>query len=286
MAYMFLARDKANETPSVPEQPRMEWDLQLSHPPERTPEEQERWETRGKLRSAIGNIHMRNGTCFYTFGQASKLCDWVVAGTVEKAEAGHDFGEQRITLSADTCLYGKPMGKKMMFTVSAGGICVPNLEQRDIKPGDRILAFVIGQWHDAMSLYFSIWPSKNLYSFDFDKSTTAQGKTEETYTWSHIILDSKEAEEEAVRMAKGYLEVFGGKGSRNRDKYIEFLCSLLSSPVKRIRDDAESDLVLFYERELSADLDKLLADGRVRQEIKDYLLSFRLRNEKPNEEQK
>jgi len=43
--------------------------------------------------------------------------------------------------------------------------------------------------------------------------------------------------------------------------------------------------MLFYTREKEPlpDLDKLLADDRVRQEIKDYLINFRLRNEKPKE---
>ena len=79
---------------------------------------------------------------------------------------------------------------------------------------------------------------------------------------------------------------FCENGKRDRDKYYEFLCSLLQSPVKRIRDDAESDLVLFYTREKdpAPDLDRLLADGRVRKEVKDYL-RFILRNEKPKEDE-
>ena len=281
MAYMRWMKSKTNETPSVPEQPRMEWKLQLS-PPERTPEEQERWVKNGKLRSAIGNIHMQSGTWFYTFGQASKLCDLVVVGTVEEVRA---LGTT-IVLALDACLYGRPAGKKMTFEIPDGSSWIPNLEQRLAKPGDKILVFLTNKDYDVWSLFFSVWPSQNLYSFDFDRAKAKRSGSAEAYSiWSYIILDSKEAEEEAVRMAQGYLKIFGGKGTRDRDTYIEFLCSLLNSPVQRIRDDAESDLLLFYERELSPDLDKLLADDRVRQEIKDYL-RFRLCNEKPNEEQK
>ena len=98
------------------------------------------------------------------------------------------------------------------------------------------------------------------------------------------IVEDKTVEEEAIRAAKGYLGFFGEKGSRDRGKYVEFHCSLLASPVKRIRDDAESDLLLFYrkEKDPAPDLDKLLTDNRVRKEVKDYI-RYLLRNEKPGE---
>ena len=36
------------------------------------------------------------------------------------------------------------------------------------------------------------------------------------------------------------VQFFGENGKRDREKYVEFLCSLLSSPIQRIRDDAET----------------------------------------------
>ena len=197
-------------------------------------------------------------------------------------------GGQPVTLSVDTWLYGKPTGKKMtLLLLGVENGFISCLEQREAKSGDRVLAFLTDKWYGLEPLYFSPWPTQNLNSFGFDKTKAkAPEKADEAFTWSHIILDDKTAEEEAVRAAKGYIEFFGRNGTRDRDKYVDFLCSLLNSPVGRIRADTESDLLLFFERELCAPdmLDKLLVDERVRTEVKDYL-RVRLRGEKAEEVQ-
>jgi len=256
--------------------------------PSITPERQERWDLLANLTKTIPYwrypYNMNK-----TFGQASKICDWVVVGTVAeprpadlRKDVTYHSLRKPIVLSADTFLYGKRPWGKLIFTTEPGYI-----EDRTTKPGDRVLVFLADKRYKIGS-YLDAPPSQDLTSFDFDRTAAKPGlqfeKTEGVYTLSHIILDNKEAEEEATRAAKGYLGFFGGKGKRDKDKYYEFLCSLLASPFQRIRDDAESDLILFYtrEKEPPPDLDKLLADDRVRKEIKDYL-RFRLRNEKPDE---
>ena len=263
-----------------------------------TPEEQEKADWFDKLDSPVPIIAC--GLELYTFGQASKFCDWAVVGTVEDVTYAMGTGTptkgtpldvaiagQRLALSVDVCLYGKPTGKKMTFMLMGDdeedSVFPVNIEKRKSKTGDRILAFLTDKWYGRIHL-LNEWPSPdNILFFHFDKSTTKWEKTD-IYILSHIILDGKGTEEEAIRAAKGYLSFFGGDGRRDRDGYYEFLCSLLSSPVKRIRNDAESDLVLFHtkEKDPPPDLDKLLADGRVRKEVKDYL-RYLLRDERPTE---
>jgi len=281
VVYMFFEDNTPSEITYAPVRLR-EWDIRPLD--ERTPEEQERVIWRNKLRREIPNININTGLHRYTFGQAAKLCDWVVAGTVEEVKTGPHIEGEQVVLSVDSSLYVEKPNKHLIFTIGVSeGFSGVSIEQRDTKPGDRMLAFLIDKEHEGWFLITSTQSVTNVECFDFDKTKVNRKKTDEIYTWSHIILDSKEMEDEAIRAAKGYLDIFGAKGKRDREKYVEILCSLLNSPVQRIRDDAESDLLLFYERELVADLDKLLADDRVRDEIKDYL-RFLLRNEKPKEE--
>ena len=280
MAVMFLEHNTTNEV-SVPDALRL--------PIKPTSQQEERWGWTEKTDNSLRWVG--DGMFVYTFGQGSKFCDWVVVGTAEKVElmespsADMDWNGHRVLLSVDSCLYGKRPGKKTVFLIADSVPCfeITDMERRVVQPGDRILAFLTDQWYDTF-LFFSNPFTSNLAFFDFDRSKARQEKISEKYVRSYIILDDKETEEEAIRVAKGYLEFFGGKGKRDRDKYVEFLCSLLNSPVQRIRDDAECDLVLFYlkEKDPPPDLDKLLADDRVRKEVKDYL-RFRLRNETPNE---
>jgi len=255
-----------------------------------TASQQERWEWTEK---PYNPFQLRgSGTHLYTFGQASKFCDWVVVGTIEKVKLIEDYrfyegltGHLTV-LSVDACLYGKHPGKKMTFMIADVqiGFTPTDLERRVAQPGDRVLAFITDRWY-CLSNLIGGDPITSFLFFDFDRSKVKQEKTSVPYVRSYMILDDKTAEEEAIRVATGYLEVFGEKGHRDRDKYIEFLCSLLNSPVQRIGDDAERDLILFCynEKDPLPDFDKLLADDRVRKEVKDYLRS-RLRNEKPKEE--
>jgi len=254
-------------------------------PPPLPPKEQERIEWLQKLKGPIPYLVSTKDQQINTFGQASKHCRWAVVGTVEAVEeakpsASVTFVEGlRVFLAVDTDLYGKIPRKKLAVTIIDPEGYEPENIMRLAKPGDRMLAFLTDRWY---SLVHVIDPSPyNPLHFDFDRSKTKWEKSD-LYVLSHIILDSKETEQETVKAAKGYLGFFGENGKRDRDKYVEFLCSLLQSPVKRIRDDAENDLVIFFtkEKDPPPDLDKLLADDRVRKEVKDYL-RYLLRNEKP-----
>ena len=260
-----------------------------------TPEEQERNDWLQKLRSPIPYLDERSRiqNVFYTFGQAAKRCERVAVGVVETvrettpadSREGILFVEgQRVVLSIDASLYGKGDKKTLTFTIMETMVIHGplDIEQRVVKPGDRVLVFLSDKWYNIIYLLSN--PPGNPQYFDFDRSKAKWDKAD-MHVLAHIILDDKESEREVISAAKRYLGFFGEKGKRDRDTYCEFLCSLLQSPVKRIRDDAESDLVLFHTREKDPppDLDKLLADGRVRKEVKDYL-RYLLRNEKPKEE--
>jgi len=236
-----------------------------------------------------------------TLGQLSKLCDWVAVGTVQaippytagwhpeiyeiRRKAGLVPEVYQIRLSVDANLYKKLPESSLTLLVSTA----TNDDKRRVKPGDRMLVFLTDKGYNISYNRDSSPADHCSFYFERGKNTwikKAEGISLSSLIWSYIILDDKETEEEAIRAAKGYLSFFGENGKRDREKYVEFLCSLLNSPVKRIRYDAEADLVLFHtrEKEPPPDLDKLLADDRVRDEIKDYL-RFRLRNEKPKEEQ-
>ena len=259
--------------------------------PKLTDEQQERKDLLARLKKAVPYREGDSIASYYTFGQASKFCDWVVVGTVENTEEVkfHDSerkgnaplfvaGSQTL-FRVDTRLYGALPKEKLMFTIEnhSGSPVFAKIEKRVAGPGDRALVFLTNKWHDPAA----ILAQPPFFSFDKSKS---KWKETDIYAWSHIILGDRNTEDEVIRAVKGYLEFFGEKGKRDRDKYVEFLCSLLNSPVKRIRDDAESDLVFLYTKEKAPppDLDKLLADGRVRKEVKDYL-RYLLRNEKPAE---
>ena len=293
LCWLCVTENKPIEASKTPKPPKVEEDDRRPAYM-RTPESRERWEYTAALLDRLPY------SSFYTFGMAAKLCDWVVVGTVMEATyitefakakqpkanyAGENFIGYRVVLSIDRSLYGKPKGKKMTFMVPHGDdIIVPeSIEQRDIKPSDRMLVFLTDKWYEITNLFLSENPELGLAYLDFDKAKAERQTLDKLYSWSHLILDNKTVEEEAVRAAEAYLAFFGGKGKRERETYHDLLCSLAQSPVQRIRDDAERDIQVFYGIEASEDIDKLLNDNRVRKEMKDYY-RFRFRNEKPKEE--
>ena len=253
-------------------------------PVARSPEEKERDAMLSRLKWAISRVESCDEIgMLWSLGQLSKLCDWVVVGTVEtiKPAGKHDYYGQ-VTILTDASLYGKLSQRKVTFDFG-----VNSRDNFDGKPGDRMLVFLTDK-----NLIVSDFSSPRTFrfpSFNFDRSKNAWEKLKQislcSPEWAYIFLGGKGTEQEVRRTVKGYLDVFGEGGKRDSLKYVEFLCSLLSSPVERIRTDAGSDLILFFEQEdISSDmLDKLLSDERVRAEVKDYL-RFRLRNEKSEEE--
>ena len=292
--WLYRINGKSVETsqPQAPEPPKIVNDEpRTPHVP--TPEEKERWIYLRKLHIPLP------GSTFYTIGMASKLCDWVVVGTVEKVGyvgprrgklvddkyASEFFGDW-VVFSVDLCLYGKsPKEKKMTFIIpDKDWVFHPDQTGgRKPKPDDRMLAFLTNKRYDLAPLFMGSQPTENLRFLDFDKAKAKRTKINELYAWSYMTLDDKETETEAVRAAKVYLDFFTGKGKRDRESYHDLLCLLSQSPVQRIRDDAERDFMAFYAREARADQHKILDDDRVRKEMKDYY-RFLLRNEKPEEE--
>ena len=288
LCWVCLTDNKTTKTPpQVAEPPKGE-----RHEPRApyvpTPEDKERWEYTATLIDRLPYIS------FYTLGMASKLCDWVVVGTVEEAVSTDEeaivkslkrnssrvwLEGYRVVLSVDRFLYGKPLkGKKMTFMVSSGeergGI--ESIEQREPNPGDRMLVFLTDKWYNA-SMFLHHLPAMDIRFTAFDKTKAERQTLDKLYSWSHFILDDKATEAEAIRAAETYLSFFGGKNKRERETYHDLLCSLFQSPVQRIRDDAERDIQVFYGIEASDDIDKLLNDDRMRKEMKDYF-RFRFRS--------
>ena len=277
VVFTLLMNRTPEEVVYAPVRP-LKWDYRP--PSELTSDETERKALEVKLRFAIPNVNISTGLRRHSFGQGAKLCDWVVVGTIGEITDFH----AEINLLVETCLHGKlPKGKQVFRVKNYMDPLFADIADGTVKVGDKILVFLVGTGYDGMHLITSPRPAENADFFEFDKAK-AKGpereKTDGMYAWSYLLLDDTATEKAATCTAKGYLDFFGEKGKRDRERYVEFLCSLLNSPVKRIRDDAESDLVLFYEREMLADLDRLLTDGRVRKEVKDYL-RYLLRDEKP-----
>jgi len=197
----------------------------------------------------------------FTLSHYSKCCAWVAVGTV--LEEPEPWEKERpsmysMVLSLDAYIYGEKLQEeRFKFYIYVGGdnnadeMC--ETDRRVPKIGDRMLMFL-----------------------------RLEGKRVRLISEvrAHIFLDDKETEEEITSVVNKYIHTFKDGGKQDKDGYYEFLCSLFKSPVKRIRDDAELDLMLFFTNASSLDLEKPLADNRVRNEIKDYL-RFRLRNEKP-----
>ena len=295
LCWLCLTDNKPAEPPKAPELPKVEDDDRRPSYM-RTPEARERWDYTAALLDRLPYPTL------YTIGMASKISDWVVVGTVEKTGYVADmrpgkpqkvngkyfsvFWGDWIVLSVDLCLYGKRAGKKMTFIIPEDDWeAQPEIvEQRKPKLGDRMLVFLTDKQYDLNYLFWSTKPAANIRRLDFEKTKAERTKIGELYPWTYITLDDKTIEEEAVRAAKVYIDFFGGKGKRDRETYHDLLCSLAQSPVQRIRDDAERDIMRFYGREAREDIDKLLNDDRVRKEMKDYF-RFSFRNEKPEGEE-
>jgi len=207
----------------------------------------------------------------YTLSAFSKSCQWVVAGTVKEVErhkpdtpSGLNY---IVSLSVDVRVHGGFQEKTVTFPILVRGENEDRFDEADRripKPDGRMLVFLRG---------FGTVALRN----GFERMGLLCSPIR-----AYIFLDDKETEEAVTSAVNKYIHTFNDGGKRDKDGYYEFLCSLLQSPVKRIRDDAELDLMLFYVKEPSLDLEKTLADDRVRKEIKDYL-RYLIRNEKPKE---
>jgi len=256
-----LNRDtkQADVSPERPENRKLPPSAELS------PEEQEKRSFQHKLLGYPG-LYSAWTRKLFTLSNYSKHSAWVAIGiVVEEPEA---WEKQRpamysMVFSPDAYLYGgKLLQERFRLHIyvredgNADGIYYET-DRRVPKPGDKLLVFLRNETNGEVRL-----------SAEFR---------------SYIFLDDKETEEAVTNAVNKYIHIFNDGGKHDKDGYHEFLCSLLQSPVQRIRDDAENDLLLFYVNEASLDLEKALADDRVRKEIKDYL-RYLIRNEKPKSE--
>ena len=214
----------------------------------------------------------------YTISVFSESCKWVVAGTVKEVEmlkSGPTSAFNcKVSLSVDARIYGKFPEKSVSFLIllrDKNNEKFDEMDRRIPKIGDRMLVFL----RDLRNVVFR------------DTHLSMRNEAEWmglpcSHFRAYVFLDDEETEEAMTNTVNKYIHTFSDGGKQDKDGYYEFLCSLLKSPVKRIRDDAELDLMLFFIKDPSLDLEKPLADDRVRKEIKDYL-RYLIRNEKPKE---
>ena len=293
LCWLYLNNNKPAQQPQQPEPPPAVKNYEPPPPYVPTPEDWERAKYEAQL------LNRLPPATIYTMSAASKLCDWVVVGTVEKTGYLFDADSEKINgkyssafsqvywivLSVDFRLYGKNMGKEMTFVIAENSMSwQPEFfEKRNPKPGDRILVFLTDTYYSISSLYLTTLPGASVRFIDFEKSKAIQPRKGEIYAWTYMTLDDKAAETEAIRAAKAFREFFTGAPKRDREAYHELLCSLLQSPAQRIRDDAERAIKEFYTFDEKGDIDRLLNDDRVRKEMKDYF-RFTVRGEKAEEE--
>ena len=199
----------------------------------------------------------------YTLSVFSKSSKWVVVGDVKEVRMFEtkpmSLFNCTVSLSVDVCAHGKFPEKNVTFSILLRD------DERQPILGDRMLVFLS----------------------DFRNMVALENKMKWmglpcSFFRAYVFLDDKEEEKSVTDAVKKYIRTFNDGGKRNKDKYYEFLCSLLQSPVKRIRDDAEIDFLFFYAKEPSLDLEKALADDRVSKETKKYL-RYLIRGEKLDE---
>lgn len=205
---------------------------------------------------------------FSTLGQLSKLCDWVVIGTLTntvqngETNAGNKaFGNREITINVETNLFGGYLDKQVTARLSWFNV------HHELKPGDRLILFL------AKS-NFGKYRQKQLF-FDFSK-TNLSGKASDMIfvvegSRGVIQLDGKTDEKVMSTTIHSYLQVLRSPNDKKALAYYFVLKDLTHSHDLRIKMDAISDLILLLQFEKSLDLIEIGEDPSLLPEIKDFI---------------
>lgn len=204
---------------------------------------------------------------FNTLGVFVKLCDSIsVVKVVDVEDVSSKSANKKqapiikLTINAETNILGH---------LDRGGLSL-NVQWWDRKrfpqKGDRWLVFITREDQESNMLDAMKW--------DFDK-TKVKGKCKDAdfvlgqSRGAIDLIDNKE-EVEYVAATAGYLQNLRQQ-KWDEKNYYALLRGLVISPVKRIRDDAKTDLVNFFRSCSTFDLNRALADDNIDDGIKEYI---------------
>lgn len=204
---------------------------------------------------------------FNTLGQLVKLCDSIsIAIVADIEDVGTNSVPKRLvpniklTVNAETNLLGHLGRGGLPLTVQWWD------RKRLPQQGDRWLVFITRQDYEYYMLDAMKW--------DFDKTRMPGKPLDTAFVLGHsrgaIDLDEGEAEKELLAATAGYLQNLRQQ-KWDADKYYALLRELVLSSVKRIKDDAKTDLVNFLRSCPSFDLNRVLEDKNVDDGIKEYV---------------
>ena len=214
---------------------------------------------------------------FNTLGQLVKLCDSVsVVKVVEVEDDGSKSATKRLvpkiklTINAETNLLGHLDRDGLPLIVQWWD------RKRLPQKGDRWLVFITSEDHRVNMFDAMKW--------DFDK-TKVRGELKDAafilgQSRGAIDLSDGKTESRLLAATTGYLQNLRQQ-KWDADKYYALLRELSLSPVKRIGDDAKTDLVNFLRSCPSFDLNCALEDEKIDEGVKDYVRLILLPSRQP-----
>lgn len=190
---------------------------------------------------------------FYTLGQLSKMCDGVFIGTIintqyqhledGKSVVKHDGRrvDMSLTFRVGTNFLGKISGDILTIPIDW-------MENKECAPtnGMRLLVFYVNRvWTNAV---MTLTLDRQMCRFDWEKPPRTNDATPSSFgrfSSNARILNSPETEKTYIEVITHYLLLLRNE-KRDPNKYYDFLCSLVKSPVLEIRQDAKEDLLWFW----------------------------------------
>jgi len=234
-----------------------------------SPERKQELKEWGKIEQKLpyrGNPYIRMGT----LGQQTKLCDWVVIGRVLHVERGGSVSKDypiTLTLGVETNLFGTLRQDSVKISLKKWDFGEAEKElaakfARSYRVGDRFLVFLV---RGRAPVLFDVL----LFTFEKPEHRKEFGDQPSLLYDSLGLfeLDGGEVEREVLSAAGGYLSCLREE-TRDIENYYQLLRRLGSSPVERVRDDANTDLVNLLST-LSI-IERVLADETVDEGIRNY----------------
>jgi hypothetical protein len=223
----------------------------------------------------IGRVYQKlpHSDTVYTLGRLVKMCDTVAIVRVTKVEGVDNIPDHRlsvriaVTYSAERVIFGTP--RKEEETVRFSWL---DRRKRPLPcKGDRWLAFICDDDQSINIFIAGDWrfnkaehPVKG-YESPIFVAPAVIGES-----LGVITLDGGERERGILAAVDDFLLNLRG-GDRDQERYYACLLRLLRSPVQRVSDDAQHDLLNFIRYDPSFDTNRILADDNIPEGIKDYV---------------
>jgi len=205
---------------------------------------------------------------FSTIGQLSKLCDWVIIGSLTNSVQSGEMntgnkavGKREITINVETNLFGGYIDKQVTAKLSWFDV------HHELRSGDRMILFLAKDSFDK-------YRQKQLF-FDFSKTNCVGKVSDMTFVLEGsrgvIQLDGTTDEKEMCATILKCLQVLRSPKGKSSFDYFLVLKDLTHSTNERIKMDAISDLILLLQSEKNLDLIKILDAPNLLPEIRDFI---------------